>query len=315
MKVEVINLSEPFNKSLLPSGDVVLALGFFDGLHRGHQAVIQRARDEALKRNVKLAVMTLDIHPSIAFQGVAEQDVKYLTTLKRKNDLFEKFHANILYIATLNDLLVKMGPEEFVDKYMVGLNAIAVVAGSDYTYGKKTIANMETLVSYAKKRFEVIEVPHLTENKEKISSTRIRKALSVGDITTANRLLGYHYQNSGVVVHGEQRGRELGFPTINIEVGAKELMPAEGIYAVKVSIVGKTVLGMASIGRNETFGEGRQVTLEINLLDFSQMVYGEQVLVSWYKNLRDQVKYTGAQALIKQLEQDEEDTRNFFEKN
>lgn len=312
--MQVINLAEPFNKSILPTGDVVLALGFFDGVHRGHQAVIQRAKSEAKKHNVKLAVMTLDMHPSIPFKGVKPQDIKYLTTLGQKNKLFESLGVDIMYVVSLNDLLVKMGPQEFVDKYMVGLNARAIVAGSDYTYGKKNIANMQILPKYAKNRFEIIEVKHLNDKEQKISSTRIRKALLCGDIKCANELLGYHYQNNGKVVHGEQRGRKLGFPTINVAVNTQEMLPAEGIYVVKVEIIGKNVLGMASIGRNETFGEGRKVTLEINLLDFSQMVYGENVVVNWYDKLRGQVKYTGPAGLIAQLEKDEENTRNYFKK-
>ncbi|KRN30426.1 riboflavin biosynthesis protein RibF [Liquorilactobacillus mali] len=312
--MQVINLVEPFNKSILPTGDIVLALGFFDGVHRGHQAVIHRAKAEARKRNVKLAVMTLDMHPSIPFKGVKPQDIKYLTSLAQKNKLFEALGADIVYVVSLNDLLVKMGPQEFVDKYMAGLNAQAIVAGSDYTYGKQDIANMQILPEYAKKRFKVIEVKHLNDKNQKISSTRIRKALLNGKIECANELLGYHYQNNGKVVHGEQRGRELGFPTINVAVDPQEMLPAEGIYAVRVAIVGKNVLGMASIGRNETFGEGREVTIEINLLDFSQMVYGENVVVDWYKKLRGQVKYNGAAGLIAQLKKDEENTRNYFKK-
>ncbi|MDV7756965.1 riboflavin biosynthesis protein RibF [Liquorilactobacillus mali] len=312
--MQVINLVEPFNKSILPTGDIVLALGFFDGVHRGHQAVIRRAKAEARKRNVKLAVMTLNMHPSIPFKGVKPQDVKYLTILEQKNRLFEALGADIVYVVSLNDLLVKMGPQEFVDKYMAGLNAQAIVAGSDYTYGKQDIANMQILAEYAKNRFEVIEVKYLNDKDQKISSTRIRKALLNGDIEFANELLGYYYQNNGKVVHGEQRGRELGFPTINVAVDPREMLPAEGIYAVRVAIVGKNVLGMASIGRNETFGEGREVTIEINLLDFSQMVYNENVVVDWYKRLRGQVKYNGAAGLIAQLKKDEENTRNYFKK-
>ncbi|MFT9097458.1 riboflavin biosynthesis protein RibF [Liquorilactobacillus sp.] len=312
--MQVINLAEPFNKSILPTGDIVLALGFFDGVHRGHQAVIHRAKTEAKSRNVRLAVMTLDMHPSIPFKGVNPRDIKYLTILEQKIKLFEKMGADIVYVVSLNNLLVKMGPQEFVDKYMVGLNAEAIVAGSDYTYGKKDTANMRLLSKYAEKRFKVIEVEHLNDKKQKISSTRIRKALLNGDIACANELLGYHYQNSGKVVHGEQRGRELGFPTINVAVDTQEMLPAEGIYVVKVALVGKVVLGMASIGRNETFGAGREVTLEINLLDFSQMVYDQDVVVDWYEKLRGQVKYTGAAGLITQLEKDEEDTRKYFKK-
>jgi riboflavin kinase/FMN adenylyltransferase len=125
-------------------------------------------------------------------------------------------------------------------------------------------------------------------------------------------LLGYIYQNSGLVVHGEQRGRQLGFPTLNLAIPVTERILAEGIYAVKVKIAGNTYQGMASIGRNETFGNNRKVTVEINLFDFNQMVYGQTVTVDWYQKLRNQVKFTGASALIKQLENDRQQTIIYF---
>lgn len=140
----------------------------------------------------------------------------------------------------------------------------------------------------------------------------LHEYLDQGDITSANRLLGYHYQSKGIVIYGEQRGRTLGFPTVNIGITGEESLPAEGVYAVKVGVLGKTVLGMASIGRKETFGEGHALTLEVNLLDFSQMVYGEHVVIYWHQRLRAQVKYTGAEALIEQLKRDEINTRNYF---
>ncbi|MFT8740710.1 MAG: riboflavin biosynthesis protein RibF [Liquorilactobacillus satsumensis] len=310
--MQIIKLEEPFDKAQIPAGSVVLALGFFDGVHRGHQAVIETARQEARKRGVKLAIMTLTPHPSIIFQHVPPEKVTYLTSLERKLQLFAHFGAEIAYVVALNSQVSKMGPQEFVDKYMVGLHAQAIVAGEDYTYGTEKIANMELLPQYAQARFAVIKVRHLKQMGQKISSTRIRTCLDHGQITQANHLLGYCYENDGVIVHGKQVGRTLGFPTINISVGQGERLPAEGIYAVKVRLLGKTVDGMASIGRNETFGSNNAPTLEINLLDFSQMVYGEHVVVQWHQYLRGQVKFPNAQALIVQLKRDEKNVRAYF---
>jgi riboflavin kinase/FMN adenylyltransferase len=310
--VKTIVLNEPLDSEKIPLEKVVLALGFFDGVHRGHQLVIKRAAAEAKKRGCHLAIMTLDRQPAIVFQHVPAKKVHYLTTLQRKLELFEQMGIDIAYVAPLTGQLPFMGPQEFVDRYMVGLHAVAVVAGEDYTYGKHDIANMQLLPRYAKNRFAVIAVEHLRFQEHKISSTSIRKLLDSGNIAAANQLLGYIYQNSGLVVHGEQRGRQLGFPTLNLAIPVTERILAEGIYAVKVKIAGNTYQGMASIGRNETFGNNRKVTVEINLFDFNQMVYGQTVTVDWYQKLRNQVKFTGASALIKQLENDRQQTIIYF---
>ncbi len=142
----------------------------------------------------------------------------------------------------------------------------------------------------------------------------IRRLLDTGQIDLANQLLGYHYQNTGIIVHGKQLGRQLGFPTLNLKINSQERILGEGIYATKVRLSGKEYLGMASIGRNETFGANQQLTVEINLLNFSKMVYGQQVVVNWYHYLRGQVKFANAQALIEQLKKDQRQTLNYFQK-
>jgi riboflavin kinase/FMN adenylyltransferase len=311
--VKTIELSEPFNPRMIPNSKVVLATGFFDGVHRGHQQVIKAAAKQAEKLGCKLAVMTLDRHPAIVFQHVPAKQVQYLTTLQRKLALFADLGADYVYILKMAGQLPHLRPQEFVDHYMVNLHAVAVVAGEDYTYGKHEIANMTNLPKFAKGRFEVLTVNQLQFEHKKISSTAIRQLLDVGKIDLANQLLGYPYQNLGKVVHGEQRGRKLGFPTLNLQIDQQERILAEGIYAAKVAIDGQSYLGMASIGRNETFGSGRQVTVEINLLNFSQMVYGKTVTVFWYHRLRDQIKFNTAAELIQQLKEDQNQTRSYFD--
>ncbi len=200
----------------------------------------------------------------------------------------------------------------FVDDYLVqNFNADTVVAGFDHTYGDKN-ADMDLLPTYAKHRFEVVQVaPNLINNK-KISSTRIRRNLEDGHIETVNKLLGRHFKNDGVIVHGYARGRELGYPTINIDYDGLQMMPSIGVYVTKVRIGNEWFEGMASIGRNETFGENNPITLEINLLNFNRNVYGETVRVEWLYKIRNQVKFTGIDNLIKQMDQDKIITERFF---
>ena len=312
--MRVIELIHPYSKEQVPAEEIVLALGFFDGVHRAHQAVIKTAKDLAVQQNRPLAVMTFDIHPAIVYRNVNQDDFRYLSTVERKQELMADLGVDILYVVHFNDGFAKLAPQDFVDQYLVALHAKTVVAGFDYTYGKKDIANMQTLSTYAKDRFEIVTVAEHDYQGHKIGSTLIRENLDQGQVAAANELLGYVYQTTGEVVHGEARGRELGFPTANIESQKPERLPGIGIYAVRLLVRGQWYWGMASIGRNVTFHANNPVTVEINLLDFSADIYGEQVKVEWYQYLRGEVKFDSAEALIDQLHQDEADTRTYFEK-
>ncbi|WP_125706814.1 riboflavin biosynthesis protein RibF [Lacticaseibacillus porcinae] len=300
--MQVIDIQPPVVDR--PQAPQVLALGFFDGVHRGHQAVISQAKQVANAKQMPLAVMTFDVHPAVIYQNKPADSVKYLSPRARKIELMATLGVDVLYFVHFTPDFSRLDPQSFVDQYLVGLNAAVVVAGFDYTYGKKAIANMQTLPDYAQDRFEIISVPAHLDDGEKISSSRIREALDTGDVDLANRLLGYHYQTTGPVVHGEARGRTLGFPTANIDTPNAERLPGIGVYTVRLKVNGKWVPGMASVGRNVTFGAGRALTLEINLFDFHDDIYGQPAVVEWLHFLRGDVKFDGAQGLIDQLKLD-----------
>ncbi|WP_349535248.1 riboflavin biosynthesis protein RibF [Leuconostoc citreum] len=291
----------------------VVAMGFFDGVHLGHQAVIKRAKAEADALGVPLAVLTYDPHPSVAFKALTEP-LKYLTVVKQKAQLLEKLGVSEMYKMQFTSQLAGLSPQVFVDEVLMQLNPVAVVAGFDHLYGSdKNQANMANLAIYAKARFDVIIVPEFDDLGLKIGSSKIRSALCVGDMQTVNRQLGRIYHTTGIVVHGEARGRELGFPTANVLTPELEWLPGIGIYAVKISIAGQWHIGMASIGRNVTFGDNRPITVEINILDFNQAIYGEDVIVAWHHHLRGEVKFNQVDDLITQLEKDKVATRTYFE--
>lgn len=313
--MQVFDIVPPLNQTQIPPQPIVLALGFFDGVHCGHRAVIEAAKKEAEKRGLQLAVMTFDVHPAVIYQKRSADSVRYLSTRARKDALMAALGVDLLYVIHFTPEFARLGPQAFVDGYLVGLNAAVVVAGFDYTYGKRDVATMARLPEYAKNRFKIVTVPPATTaDGDKISSTRIRHALDDGNIDLANRLLGYHYQTTGVVVHGEARGRTLGYPTANIETPPAERLPGIGIYTVRVRVQGQWIGGMASIGRNVTFGEDRAVTVEINLFDFDADIYGEHVVVEWLHYQRGEVKFSGADALIEQLGQDRIDALAFLAK-
>ncbi|MET3356945.1 UNVERIFIED_ORG: riboflavin kinase/FMN adenylyltransferase [Leuconostoc holzapfelii] len=291
----------------------VVAMGFFDGVHLGHQAVIKRAKAEADALGVPLAVLTYDPHPSVAFKALTEP-LKYLTVVKQKAQLLETLGVSEMYKMQFTSQLAGLSPQVFVDEVLMQLNPVAVVAGFDHLYGSdKNQANMANLAIYAKARFDVIIVPEFDDLGLKIGSSKIRSALCVGDMQTVNRQLGRIYHTTGIVVHGEARGRELGFPTANVLTPELEWLPGIGIYAVKISIAGQWHIGMASIGRNVTFGDNRPITVEINILDFNQAIYGEDVTVAWHHHLRGEVKFNQVDDLITQLEKDKVATRTYFE--
>lgn len=312
--MKIVKLKEPYDKNAIVDSPIVLALGFFDGVHRGHQEVIKRAIEKGKSLGVKVAVMTFDRHPKIIFQNIDGEKFKYLTMLDEKLEHFKNLGVDIAYVVKFDENLAYLSPQDFIDKYVVGLHAICVVAGQDYTYGKHDIANMDTISDFAKGRFEIITVDHLQRNNQKISSTQIRKDLDSGNVEAANLLLGYQYENHGTVEHGFKRGRKIGFPTLNVSIPKNERILGEGVYAVKVKIDkdNSWYEGMASIGHNETFGDDLEKTVEINLFNFDKGVYGEKVIVKWYKFLREMVKFDSVEELIDQLNKDKRDTEVFF---
>lgn len=309
--MQLIDLRYPFDQNLIPNEPVVLAMGFFDGVHKGHQQVLAQARKLADEKGVKMAVLTYDHHPTIVFKNVPTQ-FQYLTTWKRKQEVFEEMGTDILYRISFTSKLAKLTPQEFTDKFMVGLHALAVVAGFDHTYGPKDVATMANLPKYAAGRFEVHSIPAFELDGEKVGSTRIRAAIDGGLVDVANDLLGYVYKTTGLVVHGHAIGRTIGYPTANILTTNGERIPGVGVYAVRIKIGADWYDAMASVGYNETFGDNRPKTVEIFIFDFSEEIYGENVEVQWHHLLRGMVKFNGVEALIDQLKADDWDSREYF---
>lgn len=312
--MEIIEIRHPYTLDQLPAEPIVLVLGFFDGVHRGHQKVIETGRKIANKKGLKLAVMTFNQHPSIVFKKVHADDVKYLTSLQQKAERMAQAQVDYLFIVEFTSAFASLPPQEFVDQYMVGWKAKVVVAGFDYTYGPKDIADMPHLPQYAQNRFEIVTVSKETLTGEKVSSTRIRTALNTGKMKEVTAMLNQAYETEGIVVHGDARGRTLGYPTANIQTASSVHLPKQGVYITEILVGDKWYPSMGSIGTNNTFEKNRPVTVEVNILDFHQDIYGEHVRVRWIGFLRDQVAFPSMEALIKQLKQDEADTRAHFVK-
>ncbi|PWG00738.1 riboflavin biosynthesis protein RibF [Levilactobacillus bambusae] len=313
--MEIYSIHYPMDPAPLPSGPVVLAMGFFDGVHRGHQAVIHQAKQIAEQMGLPLAVLTYNHHPALVFRPVEPEDMQYLTLPTDKMEHFESLGVDRVFVADFTGQFAAQSPQQFVDDCLMRLHPATVVAGFDHTYGPKEVATMANLPAYAQSRFNVVTVTELDEANQKISSSRIRRALDAGDVDAANDLLGYQYVTHGLVVHGEARGRTMGFPTANIFHDAGTWLPGVGVYVAEIEVGGHWYETMTSVGYNVTFGDDRPLTVEMNLLDFHGNLYGERVNVRWQHRLRGEVKFETVDELVAQLEKDRQNTRDYVEKN
>lgn len=311
--MQIINVKHPLGSAQRPDEEIVLIMGFFDGVHLGHQKVIKTGVKLAHEHSLKSVLLTFDRSPRTVYQH--EKNYKYLSTMQRKAELVEKLGVDELYFVEFSTDFASLKPQEFVDQYMIALKAKYVVAGFDYTYGKKDIANMQTLPQYAKGKFETVTVPEQLIDGKKIGSSAIKEYILHDEIATANKFLGYNYQNQGIVVHGLQRGRTLGYPTANLSVDGEQLIPAIGVYATRIKVNDTWHDSMTSVGYNVTFKENTGVTIETNIFDFDEDIYDQHVKLEWDAYLRGEVKFDGAQGLINQLELDKTNALKILKNN
>lgn len=307
--MKVINLSYPFKKELT-AGKVVLALGFFDGVHIGHQKLIKEARIIADEKDLPLMVLTFDRHPKEVYAGV--KDFEYLNTPEEKAYEMSKIGVDYLVILKFTPEFSQLAPQAFVDEIILGLKADTVVAGFDYSYGPKDVANMDNLPAFAKGRFDIKVVPKQIFAGEKIGSTEIRRAVKSGNLRLATELLGHPYLTNGKVVHGFRNGHKLGFPTANLELAWPKVLPKIGVYATMTQVGDSWYQSMTSVGYNVTFNDEKKIYIESNIFDFDQDIYGQQITIAWYKYLRGEEKFADMAALSEQLKLDQVASQNYF---
>ncbi len=311
--METIYLKKPPSISQDNGKEKVIALGYFDGLHIGHQKVIQTAVDQARDKGMQAAVMTFHPHPSMVLKKLKKRD-DYLTPPEEKAEVLASLGVDIVYFVTFDETFSQLSPQDFIDEYLIRLHTKHVVAGFDFTYGKMAKGDMSNIGDFSRKMFTHSVVSKVERDGEKISTTRIRKLILDGDMTLAHRYLGRPYEMQGVVVHGDKRGRTLGFPTANLQFRDPYVHPAKGIYAVKMKVDNKWYNGLANVGTRPTFySDGQSVTIEVYLLDFEQDIYDKEATVNWYKRLRPEEKFDSAEELIDQMNQDERDARDYFD--
>lgn len=311
--MKIKHIKHPYHPDEMHQEPIILILGFFDGVHRGHQAVIERAVRIGRQKKLKIALMTFNRHPAIVYETFSPENYHYLTLPDEKQQIVSDLGVDYYYEIEFNSDFGHLSPQDFVDQYIVGWQADTVVAGFDYTYGPAEIANMETLPSYAKGRFSIECVAPQKIDNEPVSSTAIKKAINQGDVSFASKQLGYIYKTRGFVIHGAGRGHQLGYPTANVFTDPPyQLLPGIGVYAVKVKINGEIFEGMASIGYNVTFDKLPRPSVEVNIFDFDQQIYGNNIEIYWHQYLRGELKFASASDLVSQLKEDEKICQDYF---
>ncbi|MBD8068255.1 bifunctional riboflavin kinase/FAD synthetase [Bacillus sp. PS06] len=313
--MKTIRLSYPHFLKQEELPETALALGYFDGVHLGHQQVIKTAIEYAKKNGLESAVMTFDPHPSVVL-GREKKINQYITPIVEKERLIAELGVDRFYIVEFSQEFANLLPQEFVDQYIIALHVKHICAGFDFSYGKMGKGTMETMPFHSRNQFTQTTVNKQTVcDGKKISSTYIRELIGTGDVDQLPSLLGNYYTIRGEVIDGDKRGRTIGFPTANVMPTSDFLLPTTGVYAVRIKVKAQWYNGVCNIGYKPTFNNERRVqSIEVHIFDFNEMIYGESVSVQWYKRIRSEKKFEQIADLIKQIEQDKADAISFFEK-
>jgi riboflavin kinase / FMN adenylyltransferase len=315
--VELIKLNHPHEYEKLDFPSMAMALGYFDGVHLGHQQVIMEAKRIADDRGIKSAVMTFDPHPSVVL-GKSVQHIENITPLDEKTNVIRDMGVDYLFVVHFTTEFSSLLPQQFIDQYIIGLNVQHVVAGFDYTYGKMGKGTMETLQFHSRNKFEFTVVSKLARaNDEKISSTLIRSMLRDGKVESMPALLGRFYKTQGTVVNGEKRGRTIGFPTANVQMDHQYILPPTGVYAVRIQIDGLWYEGVSNVGYKPTFHREKKEkpSVEVHIFNFNEEIYGKTAYVEWHLRLRSERKFDGIEQLVSQIDKDKQEAILYFEKN
>lgn len=292
----------------------VATIGNFDGVHRGHQTIIQQVKTESLELDLPATVIIFEPQPQEYF--IPDKAPTRLTRLREKLIAFQRYGVDRVLCLRFDNKLADLEPDDFIQKILLqGLGVKHLVVGDDFHFGKQRSGNFQTLQDAAQQQQFTIEKQRtfLIDN-ERVSSTRIRQAMAQGNMQLANELLGRPYMLSGRVRYGQQKGRTIGFPTANIFLH-RHKSPLQGVFAVKVHGLGHRPLsGVANLGTRPTVN-GVQLLLEVHLFDFKQVIYGKYVDVEFIAKIRDEQKFDSFELLKQQIQQDAEKARQVFGAN
>lgn len=293
----------------------VVTVGTFDGVHEGHRALIETVVHKAKERNARSVVISFDPHPRDIINP-GSSGIKQLTTIQERREILEEIGIDVLLIIPFTRDFSLLSSEEFVEKIVfekVGVSEFVI--GYDHHFGKDRTGTIETVVNLGKELgFDSFIVSKKEMGRITVSSTAIRKELSEeGNVEQAATLLGRQYLLNGIVIHGDERGRTIGYPTANLKAEhPNKVIPKDGVYVVWVRVEGEWFNGMMNIGNRPTF-KGALKALEVNIFDFDKDIYGQTIQVRFLKRLRDEVKFSGVEELINQLDKDKDSSLSIIE--
>lgn len=290
----------------------VVTIGTFDGVHIGHKAILDRLVSTGQKEDLDSVLLTFFPHPRMVLQQ--DNGIQLINTLEEKKQLLEAIGLDHLVVHPFTKEFSRLTAMEYVRDILVNrLKAKKIIIGYDHRFGRNRTANIEDLREFGETyEFEVEEISAQELNEVAVSSTKVRKALEIGDIDTANSYLGYPFMVNGRVVRGKALGRTLDFPTANLQVESPyKLIPPKGVYVVQSYIDGKRVFGMTSIGTNPTVG-GTKTTIETYFLDFNQDLYDQPLCIEFLTRIRDEATFDSTEALKSAIAKDQQFTLEYL---
>lgn len=315
-KVDIVKIHRDLNN--FRAVNAVLTIGTFDGVHLGHRKIIERLKKISDKIGGESVIFTFDPHPRKVV-APNETNLRILTTLDEKIELFEKSGIDHLIIFPFTPEFSQLSYEQFVEQVLVGqIQTKYLVVGYDHKFGKNRQGGFEFLRKCADRLgFQIEKLDVLLMNESNISSTKIREAIQKGDFETANAFLGYTFALHGTVVEGQKLGRKIQFPTANVAASDPDkIIPGYGVYAVEIKVQGQTYRGMLNIGSRPTVNNNADHrSIEVHLFDFESDIYGEKIELLFYAKLREEQKFSSIDVLKEQLARDKENTLNWFRMN
>jgi len=288
------------------SGDTVVTIGTFDGVHLGHQKIIERLKNVAKEKGLKSVILTFFPHPRMVLQSGV--DIKLLNTIEERQDILSSLGVDYLVIKKFTKDFAKLSAEHYVKEFLVdGLNAKYIIVGYDHRFGKNRRADIKDLKAFGEQfDFEVEEISVKDVEEVAVSSTKIRRALNMGDIKTANAFLGYNYFLTGTVIEGKQIGKQIGFPTANIHIKENyKLIPKNSVYVVRSLIENVPFFGMMNIGTNPTV-DGKKQSIEVHFFNLDRDLYNKKIKIELLGRLRNERKFKSLESLQSQLKIDKE---------
>ncbi|MFN8413802.1 MAG: bifunctional riboflavin kinase/FAD synthetase [Anaerolineales bacterium] len=288
-----------------------LTIGVFDGVHRGHQQIIHKLVADAHAQNEPAVVLTFDPHPANVLSG---HDIKCLTTPDERADLLASLGVDYVITQRFTRDLSTATAQEYMSTLKQTLGLKRLLIGYDFALGKGREGNAARLAEIGQSlKYSVEVIPALGDESGVISSTEIRKLISIGNVSEANKLLGHNYTMSGEVIHGAERGRSIGFPTANVDYPSQKASPSNGIYACWATLGNEKFMAATNIGFNPTFTpERKSQSLEAYLLDFDRDIYGQELKLEFITRIRDELKFDSVESLIQKIHEDVDETRKLL---